>query len=356
MVVQAEDELSAAGIVIGAGWAGARSFTPTSGPGISLMSEFIGLAYYAEIPSVFFNVQRTGPSTGMPTRTQQGDLLLCAFASHGDTKHPLIFPADPNEAFHFAVQAFDIAERFQTPVFVLTDLDIGMNDWMVRRLEWDEAYRPDRGKILTAEQLEAMAVFHRYLDVDGDHIAARTLPGVHPKGAYFTRGSGHNKWGGYTEDSDEYIEVVDRLERKIRSAADALPQPVIRSREGATMGIISLGGCDSAVIEAVDWLAERRFPMNYMRVRGFPFPQSVADFIAAHAVVYVVEQNRDAQLRTLLALETGVAVQSLRSVRRYGGLPMSRKFVVDGILEQMDDGRAGALLSENHGARMEVPV
>jgi 2-oxoglutarate ferredoxin oxidoreductase subunit alpha len=356
MVVQAEDELSAAGIVIGAGWAGARSFTPTSGPGISLMSEFIGLAYYAEIPSVFFNVQRTGPSTGMPTRTQQGDLLLCAFASHGDTKHPLIFPADPNEAFHFAVQAFDIAERFQTPVFVLTDLDIGMNDWMVRRLEWDEAYRPDRGKILTAEQLEAMAVFHRYLDVDGDHIAARTLPGVHPKGAYFTRGSGHNKWGGYTEDSDEYIEVVDRLERKIRSAADALPQPVIRSRDGATMGIISLGGCDSAVIEAVDWLAERRFPMNYMRVRGFPFPQSVADFIAAHAVVYVVEQNRDAQLRTLLALETGVAVQSLRSVRRYGGLPMSRKFVVDGILEQMDDGRAGALLSENHGARMEVPV
>jgi 2-oxoglutarate ferredoxin oxidoreductase subunit alpha len=356
MVVQAEDELSAAGIVIGAGWAGARSFTPTSGPGISLMSEFIGLAYYAEIPSVFFNVQRTGPSTGMPTRTQQGDLLLCAFASHGDTKHPLIFPADPNEAFHFAVQAFDIAERFQTPVFVLTDLDIGMNDWMVRRLEWDEAYRPDRGKILTAEQLEAMAVFHRYLDVDGDHIAARTLPGVHPKGAYFTRGSGHNKWGGYTEDSDEYIEVVDRLERKIRSAADALPQPVIRSRDGATMGIISLGGCDSAVIEAVDWLAERRFPMNYMRVRGFPFPQSVADFIAAHAVVYVVEQNRDAQLRTLLALETGVAVQSLRSVRRYGGLPMSRKFVVDGIHEQMDDGRAGALLSENHGARMEVPV
>jgi 2-oxoglutarate ferredoxin oxidoreductase subunit alpha len=356
MVVQAEDELSAAGIVIGAGWAGARSFTPTSGPGISLMSEFIGLAYYAEIPSVFFNVQRTGPSTGMPTRTQQGDLLLCAFASHGDTKHPLLFPADPNEAFHFAVHAFDIAERFQTPVFVLTDLDIGMNDWMVRRLEWDEAYRPDRGKILTAEQLEKMAVFHRYLDVDGDHIAARTLPGVHPKGAYFTRGSGHNKWGGYTEDSDEYVEVVDRLARKIRSAADALPQPVIRSREAATMGIISLGGCDGAVIEAVDWLAERRIPMNYMRVRGFPFPQSVADFIAAHAIVYVVEQNRDAQLRTLLALETGVAVDSLRSVRRYGGLPMSRKFVVDGILEQLDDRRAGALLSENHGARMEVPA
>jgi 2-oxoglutarate ferredoxin oxidoreductase subunit alpha len=356
MVVQAEDELAAAGIVIGAGWAGARAFTPTSGPGISLMSEFIGLAYYAEVPAVFFNVQRTGPSTGMPTRTQQGDLLLCAFASHGDTKHPLLFPADPNEAFHFAVQAFDIAERFQTPIFVLSDLDIGMNDWMVRRLEWDDAYRPDRGKVLTAEQLEQMAVFHRYLDVDGDHIAARTLPGVHPRGAYFTRGSGHNKWGAYTEDSDEYVEVVDRLAQKIQSAADALPQPVIRSREGATIGIISLGGCDGAVIEAVDWLAERGIPTNYMRVRSFPFPDSVADFIASHAIVYVVEQNRDAQLRTLISLETGVAVDSLRSVRMYGGLPMSRKFVVDGILEQLDDRRAGALLSENHGARMEVPA
>jgi 2-oxoglutarate ferredoxin oxidoreductase subunit alpha len=356
MVVQAEDELAAAGIVIGAGWAGARAFTPTSGPGISLMSEFIGLAYYAEIPSVFFDVQRTGPSTGMPTRTQQGDILLCAFASHGDTKHPLLFPADPNEAFRFAVQAFDIAERFQTPIFVLTDLDIGMNDWMVRRLEWDDDYQPDRGKILTAEQLEQMAAFHRYVDVDGDHIAARTLPGVHPKGAYFTRGSGHNKWGAYTEDSDEYVEVVDRIASKIRSTADALPQPVVRSREGATIGIISLGGCDGAVIEAVDWLAERGIPMDYMRVRAFPFPGTVGEFIVSHAIVYVVEQNRDAQLRTLISLETGIAVESLRSVRRYGGLPMSRKFVVDGILEQLDDRRAGALLSENHGARLEVPA
>jgi 2-oxoglutarate ferredoxin oxidoreductase subunit alpha len=356
IVVQAEDELSAAGIVIGASWAGARSFTPTSGPGISLMSEFIGLAYYAEVPAVFFNVQRTGPSTGMPTRTQQGDLLLCAFASHGDTKHPLLFPADPHEAFHFAVDAFDIAERFQTPVFVLSDLDIGMNDWMVRRFQWDDARQPDRGKVLTAEQLDEIAVFHRYLDVDGDHIAARTLPGVHPKGAYFNRGSGHNKWGAYTEDSDEYIEVVDRLKRKIQSVADAVPAPVVRTNDGATIGVISIGGCDGAVIEAVDWLAKRGIPTDYMRVRGFPFPDSVREFIAAHAIVYVVEQNRDAQLRTLLALETGVAVNSLRSVCRYGGLPMSRKAVVDGMLEQLEHPAAGALLADNHGARIEVPL
>jgi len=356
IIVQAEDELAAAGIVIGAGWAGARAFTPTSGPGISLMSEFIGLAYYAEIPAVFFDVQRTGPSTGMPTRTQQGDLLLCAFASHGDTKHVLLFPADPNEAFHFAVRAFDLAEHFQTPVFVLTDLDIGMNDWMVPRLEWDDAYRPDRGKVLTAEELEQIRVFHRYLDVDGDFIAARTFPGVHPSGAYFTRGSGHNKWGGYTEDADEYTEVVDRLANKIRSAANAVPQPVVRRNDGATIGIISIGGCDGAIIEAVDWLAARGIPMDYMRIRGFPFPASVNAFIAEHEIMFVVEQNRDAQLRSLLCLETGVAVERLRSVRRYGGLPMSRKYVVDGVLEQLDDERAPALLDENHGARMEVPA
>jgi 2-oxoglutarate ferredoxin oxidoreductase subunit alpha len=356
IVVQAEDELAAAGIVIGASWAGARAFTPTSGPGISLMSEFIGLAYYAEVPAVFFNVQRTGPSTGMPTRTQQGDLLLCAFASHGDTKHVLLFPGDPGEAFHFATRAFDLAERFQTPVFVLTDIDIGMNDWMVRRFEWDDAYRPDRGKVLTDEELEEIAVFHRYLDVDGDHIAARTFPGVNPKGAYFTRGSGHNKWGAYTEDSDEYTEVVDRIALKIQSAADALPEPVVREKEGATIGIISIGGCDGAVIEAVDWLAERGVPANYMRIRGFPFPESVSQFINDNATVFVVEQNRDAQLRSLLCLETGFPTERLRSVRRYGGLPLSRKDVVDGILEQLDDRRAGALLAENHGARMEVPV
>jgi len=356
LIVQAEDELSAAGIVLGAGWAGARAFTPTSGPGISLMSEFIGLAYYAEIPAVFFNVQRTGPSTGMPTRTQQGDLMLCAYASHGDTKHILLFPADPYEAFHFAVRAFDLAERFQTPVFVLSDLDIGMNDWMVPRLKWDESYRPDRGKVLTAEQLDQMKVFHRYLDVDGDGIAARTFPGVHPTGAYFTRGSGHNKWGTYTEDADEYVEVVDRIARKIQSAGDAVPAPIVRRTEGATVGIISIGGCNGAVNEAVDWLAERGLKADYMRLCGFPFPDSVAAFIHEHDTVFVVEQNRDAQLRSMLSLETGVPVDRLISVRRYGGLPMSRKYVIDGMLTQFDDPRSGAWLADNHGAQMEVPV
>ncbi|MDH5588419.1 MAG: 2-oxoacid:acceptor oxidoreductase family protein, partial [Gemmatimonadota bacterium] len=226
-ILQAEDELAAAGMVIGASWMGARSFTPTSGAGISLMSEFIGLAYYAEVPSVFVDVQRTGPSTGMPTRTQQGDLLLTAYASHGDTKHVCLYPADPKECFEFSVAAFDLAERFQTPVFLVSDLDIGMNDWMIPRLEWDDAYRPDRGKVLSAEDLDEMDAFYRYLDVDGDGIPYRTLPGTHPRGSYFTRGSGHDKWGRYTENSEAYLEVVDRLVVKIRSAAEHVPQPEI---------------------------------------------------------------------------------------------------------------------------------
>jgi 2-oxoglutarate/2-oxoacid ferredoxin oxidoreductase subunit alpha len=358
LIVQAEDELSAAGVVIGAGWAGARAFTPTSGPGISLMSEFIGLAYYAEIPSVFIDVQRTGPSTGMPTRTQQGDLMLAAYASHGDTKHVLLFPADPHEAFHFAVAAFDLAERFQTPVFLITDLDIGMNDWMVPNLEWDDAYRPDRGKVIGPEELEHMQAFYRYLDVDGDGITARTLPGQHPKGAYFTRGSGHNKYGGYTEDSDEYIEVVDRIARKINSASDAVPAPAIRTSPGATVGIISIGGCNGAVLEAQDWLAERGLATDYLRVRGFPFSAVVLEFIEQHETVFVIEQNRDAQLRSLISLETGLARDRMRSVRRYGGLPMSRKYVVDGILDQMaaENARAREILAEDHEARLEVPA
>ncbi|MFW6201753.1 MAG: 2-oxoacid:acceptor oxidoreductase family protein, partial [Gemmatimonadota bacterium] len=228
-IVQAEDELAAAGVVVGAGWTGARGFTATSGPGISLMSEFIGLAYYAEIPTVFFDIQRTGPSTGMPTRTQQGDLMMVAYASHGDTKHIVLFPADPAECFDFAVRAFDLAERFQTPVFVVSDLDIGMNDWVVPRLEWDDGYRPDRGEVLDAERLERIERFHRYLDEDGDGVAARTLPGVHPKGAYFTRGSGHDKYGAYTEDDVGYTEVVDRLARKLETAAGHVPAPEIRA-------------------------------------------------------------------------------------------------------------------------------
>jgi 2-oxoglutarate ferredoxin oxidoreductase subunit alpha len=357
LIVQAEDELSAAGVVLGASWAGARAFTPTSGPGISLMSEFIGLGYYAEVPGVFFDVQRTGPSTGMPTRTQQGDLMLCAYASHGDSKHICLYPSDPNEAFHFAVQAFDLAERFQTPVFVLSDLDIGMNDWVVPQLRWDDSYQPDRGKVLSPEQLDEIKAFYRYLDTDGDFIAARTLPGTHPKGAYFTRGSGHNKFGAYTEDADEYVEVVDRIARKIESAASAVPAPIVRRKDGATFGLVSIGGCNAGVLEAQDWLAERGFRTDYMRIRGFPFDTSVRDFLTAYDVVFVIEQNRDAQLRSMLTLETGVPQNVMRSVRRYGGLPMSRKFVVDGIIEHMKgDPRIRQLVPDSAGSPVEIPA
>ncbi|MCA1663006.1 MAG: 2-oxoacid:acceptor oxidoreductase family protein, partial [Myxococcales bacterium] len=251
-ILQAEDELSAIGMVIGASWAGARSFTPTSGPGISLMSEFIGLAYYAEIPAVVFDVQRTGPSTGMPTRTQQGDLMLCAYASHGDTKHLCLYPANPEECFTMAVEAFDLADRFQTPVFVLSDLDIGMNDWMCKELTWDDAYRPDRGKVLDAAALDKVQNYYRYLDSDGDGIPYRTLPGTHPKGAFFTRGSGHNKLGGYTEDPTEYMEVVDRVARKIENAAEKVSAPIIINRGGAghKLGLITIGSNDGASREA----------------------------------------------------------------------------------------------------------
>ncbi len=335
VIVQAEDELAAAGMVIGASWMGARAFTPTAGPGISLMSEFIGLAYYAEVPAVFFDVQRAGPSTGMPTRTQQGDLLLAAYASHGDTKHIVLFPANPEECFHFAVKAFDLAERFQTPVFVLSDLDIGMNDWLTPRLRWDDSYRPDRGKVLDADALERIQKFHRYLDVDGDGIAARTLPGVHPKGSYFTRGSGHNKYGGYTEDSAEYVEGMERLARKLRNAAAAVPEPEIRRADGASLGIVTVGGCRAAVLEAVDRLRDEGVRLDYMRVRGFPFGEAVGEFLAAHELNFVVEQNRDGQLRSLLLLETGVPPERLASVRYYGGLPLSAHHVTEGVLRQL---------------------
>jgi 2-oxoglutarate ferredoxin oxidoreductase subunit alpha len=334
-IVQAEDELAAAGVVIGAGWAGARAFTPTAGPGISLMGEFIGLAYYTEIPAVFFDVQRTGPSTGMPTRTQQGDLLSVAYASHGDTKHVALFPSDPAECFHFAVRAFDLAERFQTPVFVVSDLDIGMNDWMVPRLEWNDAYRPDRGQVLSAEQLAAMEKFSRYLDVDGEGVAARSLPGVHPKGAYFTRGSGHDKHAVYTEDADAYTEVVDRLARKLETAARAVPPPEIRLRDGAEAGIVALGGCHAAVREAVDRLAGEGIALDSMRIRGFPFDAPVDEFLRRHERTFVVEQNRDGQLRSLLMLETGIAGDRLVSIRDYGGVPLSARRVMDGVRGRM---------------------
>ncbi len=330
-ILQAEDELSAAGIVIGAGWAGARAFTNTSGPGISLMQEFIGLAYYTEIPSVFFDIQRCGPSTGMPTRTQQGDLLMLAYASHGDTKHPVLYPANPQECFEMAVLAFDIAERFQTPVFVASDLDIGMNDWMMPRLTWDDARRPDRGKVLDAAALEALPRFSRYLDIDGDGIAARTVPGVGAKGAYFVRGSGHDKHAGYTEDADAYREVVDRLKRKIDAAAGAVPAPVIDCQDGATIGLVTVGGCDAAVREAVDTLRSRGFGVDLMRIRGFPFCAEIPAFLETHEQVMVIEQNRDAQLRSLLAIELGIARDRMTPLLDYGGLPLTAAFVVEAV-------------------------
>jgi 2-oxoglutarate/2-oxoacid ferredoxin oxidoreductase subunit alpha len=335
IVVQAEDELAAAGIVIGASWAGARAFTPTSGPGISLMSEFLGLAYYAEVPGVFFDVQRTGPSTGMPTRTQQGDLMLAAYASHGDTKHICLYPADPGECFTMAVAAFDLAERFQTPVFVLSDLDIGMNDWLCRRFRWDDAYRPDRGVVLTAEQLDGMQQYFRYLDDDGDHIAARTLPGQHPRGAYFTRGSGHTKYGSYTEDAGDYVEVMERLASKIDSAATALPAPVSARTPGARCGIVALGGTDAAIREAVELLDHAGVPVDYLRIRGFPFHPDVESFILEHAVVCVVEQNRDGQLCSLLLLETSATKDRLHSIRDFGGTPLSADTVVRGVRDAL---------------------
>ncbi|MBV9949459.1 MAG: 2-oxoacid:acceptor oxidoreductase subunit alpha, partial [Myxococcales bacterium] len=321
-ILQAEDELAAVGMTIGAAWMGARSFTSTAGPGISLMNELVGLAYYAEIPLVIVDVQRVGPSTGMPTRTQQGDILLCAYASHGDTKHVVLFPANPEECFYFAVKSFDLAERLQTPVFMLTDLDIGMNDWVVPRLQWDDGFRPDRGRVVTREELEKMPKFYRYSPEDEHGVAARSLPGVHEKGAFFTRGSGHNKLGGYTEIPDEYQEVMDRLSRKHAAAKTLVPKAVIDRREGASFGVLTVGGCDLAVREALVDLERRGLRGDLCRVRAFPFGPEVEAFLREHDQVFVVEQNRDAQLLSLLTLETPVPKEKLVSVRAYGGFPL----------------------------------
>ena len=339
-IVQAEDELSAIGVVLGATWNGARAFTPTSGPGISLMSEFIGYAYYAELPAVIIDVQRTGPSTGMPTRTQQCDILTCAYASHGDTQHVLLFPADPEECFYMAVNAFDLADRLQTPVFMLSDLDIGMNDWMCPDLKWDDAYTPDRGKIYTADDLEAMDTFYRYLDVDGDGITYRTFPGEHPKGAYFTRGSGHTKYGAYTEDSAAYQEVVDRLLVKFETARKIVPEPEIAYTEFNKTAILSVGSCDGAVKEALVTLKEQNIGVNYCRVKAFPFSDSVKEFLDKHDRVYVVEQNRDAQLRSLLILDLEIDPARLIPVLHYDGMPINATFVSEHILVAMAKGRA----------------
>ena len=334
-ILQAEDELAAVGMVLGASWNGARAFTPTSGPGISLMNEFVGLAYYAEVPCVIFDVQRVGPSTGMPTRTQQSDIMLCAYASHGDTRHILLFPANPEECFYMAVQAFDIAERLQTPVFVLSDLDIGMNDWMCPDLKWDDAYRPDRGKILSAEELAKIEKYYRYVDRDDDAITYRTLPGVSAKGAYFTRGSGHNQYGAYTEDSIEYQTVLDRLKRKFANSTQYLPRPVVIGKGSNEVGIVSLGSCDGAIREALDILGRQSIEVDYLRVKAFPFNSEVEFFLKSHATIFVVEQNRDAQLKSLLTLETAVEKSKLFSILSYSGFPMSAQPIVDGIREKL---------------------
>jgi len=331
-IIQAEDELAAAGMVLGANWVGARGFTPTSGPGISLMSEFIGFAYYAEIPSVFINVQRVGPSTGMPTRTQQADVMLCAYASHGDTRHPILFPADPHECFEMAVQVFDLAERLQTAVFLLSDLDIGMNDWMIPELSWDDNYRPDRGKVLGPKELAKMERFVRYLDVDGDGITYRTLPGEDPKGAYFARGSGHNRYGAYTEDSDLYQDVMDRLLVKWESAKTLVPDAVLSKASRPTrLGIVAYGSSDGAVIEARDRLAEQGIHADYLRIRAFPFTREVENFLQEHDTVFVVEQNRDAQMKALLMLEYNDIADRLVSILHYNGMPIPSECVVTGV-------------------------
>ena len=334
-VIQAEDELAAIGMVLGANWNGARAFTSTSGPGISLMSEFLGLAYYAEIPAVIFDVQRVGPSTGMPTRTQQCDITAAAYASHGDTRHVLLFPSDPSECFEMAMNAFDLAERLQTPVIVLSDLDIGMNDWMIPEIQWNESYQPDRGKVYDADTLRSMDKFHRYLDVDGDAIPWRTLPGVDATGAYFVRGSGHNQYGGYTEKSDEYKEVLDRLRRKSDTAATMVPTPVIEA--GADIGaqkdwaVLSIGSCHGAIVEARDRLSEKQVSFDYMRLKAFPFDQTVKDFIDKYDRVFVIEQNRDAQLRQLLVNELELDPVRLVPLLSYDGMPVSSDFIVDAI-------------------------
>jgi 2-oxoglutarate/2-oxoacid ferredoxin oxidoreductase subunit alpha len=333
--IQAEDELAAIGMVIGASWNGARAFTATSGPGISLMNEFLGLAYYAEVPAVVFDIQRVGPSTGMPTRTQQCDVMAAAYASHGDTKHVCLYPSNPEECFYMAVQAFDLAERLQTPVLVLSDLDIGMNDWMCRDLKWDDTYRPDRGKVLGKEEVEKLEKFYRYFDKDGDGIPYRTLPGVSPKAAYFARGSGHNQYGTYTEDSADYQIVVDRLLKKWDSAKKLVPRAVIEATAGSDVGLVSIGSCDGAIREAIDVLKTHDVGVNYMRIRGFPFSEDVERFLANHRVLFVVEQNRDAQLRSLLTLETAVEKAKLRSLLHYSGLPISSSFIVEGVLDEL---------------------
>ena len=332
--IQAEDELAAMGMTIGANWNGARAFTATSGPGVSLMSEFIGLAYFAEVPAVLFNVQRGGPSTGMPTRTQQSDLLSCAYASHGDTKHIMLIPSDPKECFEFAVEAFDLAERYQTPVIVLLDLDLGMNDWSSKEFEWDDAKEYDRGKVLSKEDLDEIEEFGRYLDVDGDGVPYRTYPGTHPqKGAYFTRGTSHDEYARYTEDGVKNAEVLSRLTKKFQTASSTVPKPVFNQEEStSSIGVIYFGSTDCSMQEALDVLEDNNIDVDAMRIRSFPFNLEVWEFIEDHDLLFIVEQNRDGQMRTLLMAEGGIIPDKLVSILCFDGQPITASFITNKII------------------------
>jgi 2-oxoglutarate ferredoxin oxidoreductase subunit alpha len=336
-IVQAEDEIASIGMVVGAGWNGARAFTATSGPGVSLMTEFIGLAYFAEIPVTIINVQRGGPSTGMPTRTQQADILSCAYASHGDTKHVLLFPEDPYECFEQAAAALDLADRLQTPVFLMTDLDIGMNQRLCRPFAWEEGRGYDRGKVMTAEELEAGRDFGRYKDVDGDGVPWRTLPGTHPtKGSYFTRGTTRDPYARYSERGPDYVYNVQRLLKKFETAAKLVPPPVVRmAQRPATRGVIYFGSTSPSMQEALGVLEAGGIQLDAMRLRAFPFPASVEQFIMAHEEVFVVEQNRDAQMRSLIVNELGIDPARLVPVLHYDGTPITARFITTAISEHV---------------------
>jgi 2-oxoglutarate ferredoxin oxidoreductase subunit alpha len=348
-IVQAEDELAAIGVAIGGGWNGARAFTATSGPGISLMSEFLGLAYFAEVPVVLFNIQRGGPSTGMPTRTQQSDIISCAYASHGDTKQVLLFPANPSECFSMGAQAFDLAERLQTPVIVMSDLDIGMNEWVTDALAWDDGHLHDRGKVLDAAALDGFKDLKgrdwgRYLDVDGDAIPYRTLPGTHPsKGAFFTRGTSHDENARYTEDGRIHARILDRIRRKFDTAATLVPKPEISIRDkNAKAGIVYFGANTPAVHEGLDLLERDGLKLNALRIKAFPFSKEVVAFCEDHDILFVVEQNRDAQMRSLLMTEIDVPGSKLVRALNYDGMPMTAAFVRGAVLKELRPAKAAA--------------
>lgn len=353
-IVQAEDELAAIGMVIGASWNGARAFTATSGPGVSLMSEFLGLAYFAEIPAVLIDVQRTGPSTGMPTRTQQSDITACAYASHGDTKHVLVFPSTPKECFDMTAQAFDLAEQLQTPIIMLTDLDLGMNDFMSDPFEWDDSREYKRGKVLTAEDLEALPEkFGRYLDVDGDGIPYRTYPGTHPtKGAFFTRGTSRDEYAVYTEDGDEYVKNMQRLLHKWETAKSLVPAPeIILAEGGSKIGLLHFGTSMDATLEAVDYLTAEGFKVDSCRIRAFPFNQDVEDFIANHDKVFVIEQNRDAQMRSLLVNDCDIDPKHLIRVLSFDGMPITAQFIQAAVSEHLKGAKVTPLRSNKTTAK-----